>query len=457
MFQTDIHTIFLILALNKFLLGLLLFHIKTITKGKVNGVDYWAYGSILTGLGLLLSAFFRNDASVNTQLVFSLGLNVCILSGDILFLYGVYRFKGKKPNRLLWLLPLLSVVNIFVFVAIHYNVSARFLINAVFPLILYTVTAFEFVRPFRKEYRSSFLFAAWLYIFYGCIHLVRIVIFSMYPTTVSIPENPVSTLLVLMAGLSMVLLTYVLIVIITRTLTFQLNEQIVSRDKLHAIISHDLRGPVGTLLNYTEIMRSSINEWSQEQKDKWLRQMESAASGSRFLLENLFHWSRSQLNEIKVNAAENDLAEIIRQVITQMKGQAENKNIEIRFTNSVPVYAHFDQDMMGIVLRNLISNAVKFTPDGGKIIVSLAESVNHIEIIVSDTGTGMTEEKLKLVFKNDHFGSTPGTKNEKGSGFGLLLCRDFVKLNNGQISAESEAGKGSVFRIQLPKNNMQNE
>jgi signal transduction histidine kinase len=451
MFKTDIHTIFLILALNKFLLGLLLFHIRTITKGKVNGVDYWAYGSILSGAGLLLTAFFNNDLPLHQELFFSLGLNILILSGDIIFLFGLLRFKGKPLKRMLWILPALSVVNIIIFTLVSYDIALRFLLNAVFPVILYTVTAYEFMKSHHQHLKSSFIFAAGLYIFYGTIHITRIILFSIYPITVPVPDNPVSTILVLMAGLSMILLTYVLIVIITKTLTFALNEQISSRDKLHAIISHDLRGPVGNLLCYTETLKDSVNDWSKEQIAEWVQHMETAASGSRFLLENLFNWSRSRLNEINVDAQEHDIRTLIQNVLKQTEGTAKKKEIEIRFLCQQPMKVRLDSDMIEIVFRNLISNSVKFTPRAGTIIISVAETVSHAEILISDTGIGMSQEAINQILETHSPLSTFGTENEKGSGFGLLLCRDFIKLNNGEFFIESEPGKGSRFRISFPK------
>lgn len=451
MFQSDIHLVFFILSLNNFLLAAVLFHITKITKGKVNGVDYWVYGTLLSGTGLLIAAFFKNDVSLTIEFVLSLGLNVCILVGDVLFIFGLLRFKSKPLNHIYWLFPVLSIINIIWFTLIERQIAARFFINAILPAIFYVLIAIEFLKPYKKEFRTSFVIAGSIFIFYSVIHIIRIISALSQPFTQVIPNDTITVLIVLIGGLSMVLYTYILILIITKTLTMALNEQIQNRDKLYAIISHDLMGPVGTILNYAEIIRTSIHKWTPEKTELWLKNMESAALGSRFLLENLFSWSRSQLEEIKVNAKDNNIVETIQLVLVQIQGNATNKEIEIHFKQDKPINAFFDADMIAIVVRNLLSNAIKFTPKGGRIDISVEEKETYIEIIIADTGVGMTSEKIKQIMEKVLIETTYGTANEKGRGFGLLLCRDFVRLNHGSLSIESEVGRGTVFRVKLNK------
>jgi len=224
-----------------------------------------------------------------------------------------------------------------------------------------------------------------------------------------------------------------------------------TKDKLFTIIAHDLRGPIGNLTNYIELLKNMHRQWSQEKVERWIDDMENIASESQFLLENLFNWSSSQLNEIKVKPCINDITNVIQQVLNQIANLAEAKNQEIRFIDNGPVIGCFDPEMISIVIRNIVSNAIKFTQRDGKIEISTFEQNDKIVLTIADNGIGIPKEKIDDLFKNVQLQSTYGTEREKGSGFGLLLCHEFITLNNGEISITSEINKGSEFRIVLPQ------
>ena len=181
-------------------------------------------------------------------------------------------------------------------------------------------------------------------------------------------------------------------------------------------------------------------------------------------MENLLEWSRSQTGTLKWRPDYIDLKNAIHGNLVLLRSNAENKNIQLSATyfsgidgEKKPEIVYVDRNMVSTVIRNLLSNALKFTGSGGKVSISTHNKGDFIEIAVSDTGVGIKEEDREKLFRLDVHHTTLGTNEEKGTGLGLLLCKEFVEKNRGSISVESEIGKGSTFRFILPKKKEEKE
>ena len=226
-----------------------------------------------------------------------------------------------------------------------------------------------------------------------------------------------------------------------------------TKDRLFSVISHDLRGPFMGLLGALELLRDSSDEFDAATAHELIAGLYESAQKTYQLLENLLEWSRSQQQTTVAHPAELDLAPVVCEAAELFRDGAERK--EVRLSVEIPrgarVYA--DRDQLGTVLRNLINNAVKFTPAGGRVEVSgeaTSDSENTVRVTVLDTGTGIDPEALPRLFTLDHSVSTVGTDGERGSGLGLLLAHDYVTRNGGTISVQSEPGQGSRFTVSLP-------
>ena len=233
--------------------------------------------------------------------------------------------------------------------------------------------------------------------------------------------------------------------------TEELQRTISGRDKLYSVIAHDLRSPIGSIKMVLNMLllnlpASSIGKDMHEMLNMANRMTEEAFS----LLDNLLKWTKSQIGRLNVVYQQFDLVPIIQGVIEIFSIAAELKNIRLRveIPDTLEVYA--DCDMMKTVIRNLISNAMKFTPEGGDITIRVRQDAQAAIVEVSDSGCGISKEnQAKLMKPSTHF-STFGTKNEEGSGLGLLLCQDFATKNGGRLWFESEEGKGSTFSFSIP-------
>lgn len=230
------------------------------------------------------------------------------------------------------------------------------------------------------------------------------------------------------------------------------NEQLIvlneTRDKLISIIGHDLRNPFNVISGFSDLLLTRKN-LPPDKTQKYISYIKSASFAGNSLLENLLHWSRSQLGTLSCKPDVLDLRIIFEESEHLFIASAQQKNISIiSYIDEVKIFA--DENMMKTVIRNLVSNAIKFTDLGGRIILSTEVKEKFVEIRVTDNGIGIPEEILSRLFKNTDHISTRGTSNESGTGLGLLICKEFVELNRGSIKIESEVGKGTTFCFTIP-------
>jgi signal transduction histidine kinase len=222
-----------------------------------------------------------------------------------------------------------------------------------------------------------------------------------------------------------------------------------TKDRFFSIIAHDLRGPIGTL---SALFHEAI-DGDGRINPSTLAAIRMATTSTHGLLEDLLTWARSQLGEMVARPEYIDLALVAKRSIEVLETSAQAKAAEISLTSIAAPIAYADESMTALVLRNLLGNAIKFTQNGGKIRVSIVRDGQFIRTLVADNGCGIGAELRESLFRIDgHVVSSPGTNGEKGSGLGLILCREFVEKNAGQIGVESEPGAGSTFWFTLPEN-----
>ena len=223
-----------------------------------------------------------------------------------------------------------------------------------------------------------------------------------------------------------------------------------TKDKLFSIIGHDLRGPISGFKSLIEYMISGYDLTDIKSLEEILQDIQKSANSTYDLLENLLTWAKSQSREIVFVPEKIKLKEIVLKINDLFSSVMTDKNIQIIDNISDNIYVIADKNMLQTVLRNLISNAIKFTPNGKQIEISATKNeVEHI-ITIKDQGIGIKQENLYKLFNNTAHLSTFGTNNEKGSGLGLLLCKEFVEKCNGKIWAETEWGIGSSFNFTVP-------
>ena len=233
-----------------------------------------------------------------------------------------------------------------------------------------------------------------------------------------------------------------------------LKELNATKDKFFSIIAHDLKDPLQFLLLSADSLYNRYDSFDETRRKDYIHRFHTSSQQLSALLENLLVWARSQSGNIKIKPGKIDVGTLAAESIDLLKGNAQKKDIELSSQIGPGTFAFADKNMIRTVLRNLISNAVKFTPPGGKVKVNALNSTkgDWLEISVSDTGVGINEQDITGLFRIDVKKSTRGTDNEKGTGLGLILCKEFVEKNNGSIRVTSTPGKGSCFTFTLPVN-----
>jgi PAS domain S-box-containing protein len=224
-----------------------------------------------------------------------------------------------------------------------------------------------------------------------------------------------------------------------------------TKDKLFSIIAHDLRGPIGTSADLIEVMMENFDNFSNEEQLKMLDILKNSAKSTYNLLETLLNWAIIQTGNPVFQPELFNLTKCLSGTVDSILPTALSKNITIIYEPGADIFSYADPNMIQTVFRNLIGNAIKYTFRGGDIKVSVNDLGQKTEITISDNGVGMDEETRMNLFSQNKTSSKYGTENEKGTGLGLVLCKEFIEKHGGHIRVESEKGKGSRFIFEIPK------
>ena len=231
----------------------------------------------------------------------------------------------------------------------------------------------------------------------------------------------------------------------------ELEELNISKDKFFSIISHDLRSPFNTLLNFAKILKFDSENMDRKEILKLAGFIYNSAQSSSKLIETLLQWSSIEKGQVKVNLQKINLKKLIDESISVMKNQAENKNITLKLSminDKIKVLA--DKNMLFSVLQNLIGNAIKFTAKQGKVLIQVLINNCMAQIDIIDNGIGMSKKQIKKLFNIGSYESRKGTMGETGTGLGLLLSKEFVENNGGQIWVQSQTDEGLTFSFTIP-------
>jgi PAS domain S-box-containing protein len=224
-----------------------------------------------------------------------------------------------------------------------------------------------------------------------------------------------------------------------------------SKDKLFSIIAHDLKSPFQSLLGLSGILVEEFDDLSSEERTRFIKDINSTLKNQFKLVENLLDWSRLQTGRMIYSPEKINLLETVESNFQLFKPKAVSKNIALIHKVPPEIFVFADAYMLESILQNLISNAIKFTKAGGKVTVLAEEDNNIVNISIVDTGIGISHLDIEKIFKLDIQHTTLGTEDEKGTGLGLIICKELIEKNGGKIWIESEIGNGTKFFVELPK------
>jgi signal transduction histidine kinase len=224
-----------------------------------------------------------------------------------------------------------------------------------------------------------------------------------------------------------------------------------TKDKFFSILGHDLKSPLNSLSSFSSLLINYFDSLSKEEIQTLAKDLDKSLKNLYSLLDNLLEWARSQTGNINFKPEQFDLVTILEENKELLKVQATTKEIVLLQNRTAPLLVSTHKHSITTVVRNLVANSIKFTPAGGQIKIDAIEREKEVVISIADTGVGMSEQTIQKLFRIDSKVSTLGTANEKGTGLGLVLCKDFVEKNGGKLWVESKEGQGSTFYFSIPR------
>jgi len=453
MFKIEIKYLFDLLFLGNLTLGIvvLIYYISHGTIANKKQFEWFGLAKFCQAIAYILF-YTRNIApdflSINlANMIFFTGFyfeSMVILS----FLNSTVKKDYKRQ-----LIILIVDFILFNIVAISYpriEISPRVAIATLSIFVLFIGPCLKFLfetkgNLFKLMYSSSYLLVLMM-------SLYRIG-YALYKPSMrdSLTPDNVDQYFYLATCLLMIVSSLGFFLLVKEKQDMQIQELMINKDRFFTIIAHDLRGPLGAAVGLSEMLKQNLNNFTSAEIEDCCNMIYDSSKNTFKLLENLLDWSRLQTNTIEFKPQLLILDNLITETIVMAKSMADNKNIELTFVNQVSsIELLADYNMLQTILRNLISNAIKFTPKKGIITIEAIKNDTQVEVSVRDTGVGMAPVLLNKLFKMSEKVSHRGTEDESGTGLGLLLCSEFITKHGGRIWAESQLGKGSTFKFTLP-------
>ncbi len=235
-----------------------------------------------------------------------------------------------------------------------------------------------------------------------------------------------------------------------RKISTELTELNAAKDKFFSIIAHDLKNPFNAILGFSSVLYEDYQDYTDEERKHYLKNIHDASETTFNLIQNMLEWTRAQTGRIEIHQEFLDMSILATDTIKLLKPLADAKGIRLNSTIAYNTQVYADENMIQFVLRNLVSNAIKFSNPNDRIMISCRNAdPNRLEVCISDSGIGIAPENLHKLFRIDEQFRMYGTQGEQGTGLGLVVCKEFIELNGGHIYAESQPGKGSQFYFQL--------
>lgn len=230
----------------------------------------------------------------------------------------------------------------------------------------------------------------------------------------------------------------------------KLQELNATKDKFFSIIAHDLKNPFNSILGFANLLKENYDEYHKNEHMVFIENIRNASDSAYKLLQNLLEWSRSQTGRLEVKPETFDLSEVVNNNIALLNPLAHNKQIHLATTVAFDTLVFADKNMIHTIVRNLIQNAIKFSYPDQEVGVFAEMGEQFVYLSIADSGVGISEDKLDKLFRIETQIKTKGTAKEQGTGLGLMLCKEFIEKNCGEIQVESKPGHGSTFTISIP-------
>ncbi len=363
--------------------------------------------------------------------------------------YTMIRLNGIKLKQLRLRLIIFTIASIIFYSIFSHNLIARVLINSLFISILFFYLFIWFIL--KKEHSKMQKIIGWTSLLFAIVNASR----GLY-SAFSGYEIPIFTdiPLQIITGITWIVVSFSFPLLFLFTLkendNYKLQQLNLTKDKFFRIIGHDLKGPIGSMIQFSQLIEDEYYQLSDENKIRFINSIKESSIRSFKLLENLLEWACSQTDCIAFKPEPFINSELVFENIQLFEKQAISKNIKINTVNIYEGSIVADRNMINTVIRNLLSNAIKYTYPNGSITLSNKLTHNTIKFSVQDTGIGISADDCNKIFKINFAHTTEGTNKETGTGIGLILCKEFIDRHKGKIWVNNKVNIGSIFHFSIP-------
>ena len=427
------------------IMGLYMFFLRSTSYKQ--GTGYWAVGSLVVGFGLIIKS-----VSSYESFLYLAAAPISITLGLYLYLAGIWKFKGKKiKNWLIFGIPGLDFIQSVIFIGFYHSHKLQIGIHIFFLIIYCLLAFFEMIEsnPTQKKMKNIFRLNAFLFSVFMILLLLNAYFLILDVKFHPFALSTASIIINIVSGFIMIALTFGFLSAVNFRLTFELEDQLNAKTKFMSIIAHDLKSPVGNIMNFMDLLQNE-KDLSETDRKRYLRILNNLSQSTFHLLQNLLEWTTKSKYLGKDNLRKIDLNNIVSENIEYFESSMALKSINLKVNAGGKTFISGNTDMLKTILRNLVSNAVKFTPKGGIITISTEKIRDSIRLSVTDSGIGIKSDIINSLFKFETSKSTKGTEGESGSGIGLVLCKELVNSNGGVMHIESREGEGTRVMVDFP-------
>jgi signal transduction histidine kinase len=415
-------------------------------KSKASKLRLYVLGKFFQSILWLVLFLFPDHLSNNYVMSF---VNILQYTGASIEVYCMVSINRNKLKRIRAGLTVLTMLGITVYTILSTNIILRVVVTSIFLSIIFSYLFFGLSLKRGTTKMQSVI--GWIALIFVLINIARGVYTVFYSYEIPVYTNiPIQVLMALVWLIIAYTFPLLFLFIIKEKDNRELLELNITKDKFFNIIGHDLKSPIVQMIQFSQLIEENYKNLNDEKLLTFIKAMKESSVRGFKLLENLLDWARSQTGSISFAPEPFLISELIKENIELFEKQAETKNIQINAPNFYEGTVIADRNMINTVVRNLLSNAIKFTYTNGSIEIDSKAERDNIVISVKDNGQGMSCEDCNKLFKIDSGYTAVGTNNEKGTGIGLILCKEFIDKHDGSIWVESEQGEGSTFRFSIP-------
>ena len=451
LFVLDIRNTMGLLFWGNFALATLVFTFRFTVFSKDNKAHLLVFGCSKIFQSFAWLAFFLRTDTVTINPINIIITNTLLFTSyylESVAMLMMVKGTSKKAYRLQILLFVITLLGFCGFILLGVAANIRVSMASIIVFSLLIMPSLQFLTAARSSLFKKILG------FNYVILLIVLVFRTFYPlfktSTTLYSVDPTQKIIFLIIFLMMIISGVGFLLLLQEEKEIQVKKLLDDKDKFFSIIAHDLRGPFNGVIGLSELLLEKDNQLKPKETNEFIQLIHQSSKNAYSLLDNLLTWAQSQTGSLEFVPKKIKISPIIDRTINLMDNIAQSKNITIQSEIKNEEYVFADKDMLETIFRNLISNAIKFTENNGKVLLSMTNENNKTVFSIKDSGIGIAPEKMANLFAINQRNTTSGTNDETGTGLGLTLCKDFVEKHGGQIWVESEIGKGSNFKFSIP-------